>query len=84
MAKLTNPSTTKAKATKATKSARKAFNVDAKITLLAKENPKLKGSACFKRFAKYRSGMKVEAALTAGLRRDDLRWDVAHGFIRVG
>jgi hypothetical protein len=27
--------------------------------------------------------MLVKAALAAGVLREDLRWDVAHGFIRI-
>jgi hypothetical protein len=73
----------KARNTTKAKAARKPYSLDAKITLLTKENPKQKGTACYKRFAKYRSGMLVKAALAAGVLREDLRWDVAHGFIRI-
>jgi hypothetical protein len=58
------------------------FAGDAKIKLLV-ENPKRPSSGAFKRFAKYRDGMTVDAALQAGVRRDDLAWDVRHGFVAV-
>jgi len=62
---------------------KKKSNDDAKITILAKENPKRKGSAAAKRFALYTSGMKVSTALEKGVTRGDLRHDTAHKFIEV-
>jgi hypothetical protein len=57
--------------------------LDQKITVLAKQNPKARGSACHRRFAKYRSGMTVKAALAAGVLREDLHWDNERKFIRI-
>lgn len=53
------------------------------ITLLSETNPKKPGSKAHARFANYKSGQTVEEALKAGLRRDDLAWDTAHGFIKI-
>jgi hypothetical protein len=63
--------------------AKAAFKDDAKVKVLAKGNPKTKGSASYKRFAKYKSGMTVAAALKAGITRGDLRWDVERAFISI-
>ncbi len=52
-----------------------------RITLLEEGNPKRGKSR--DRFALYRDGMSVQAALSAGLRPEDLRWDHAHGFIDI-
>jgi hypothetical protein len=85
MVKARNSTTTKAKATKATKAkaARKPYGMDAKITLLTKENPKTRGTKCFRRYAKYKNTMTVQQALAAGVTRPDLRWDSDHKFIRI-
>lgn len=56
---------------------------DKKIRVLVKENPKRKGTAGAKRFALYRSGMTVAAALKAGVTRADLNWDTEHKFIEI-
>jgi len=56
---------------------------DAKITVLAAENPKKPGSEAFKRFEKYRTGSKVSTTLANGVTRADLSWDRAHGFIAI-
>jgi hypothetical protein len=78
--------TTKAKAKKPAPKTKRAakFPADAKIKLLVDANPKRKGSACFKRFAKYKTGMSVAQALEKGLTRPDLIWDVDRGFISIG
>jgi hypothetical protein len=51
------------------------------VKMLVQENPKRGASA--QRFALYRDGMTVAAALAAGVQRADLRWDLAHGWIAV-
>jgi hypothetical protein len=76
--------TTKAKTKKPAAKRAAKFPADGKIKLLVDANPKRKGSACFKRFAKYKTGMTVEAALAKGLTRPDLIWDVDHQFISIG
>jgi hypothetical protein len=64
-------------------SGRTRKNADAKITLLAKENPKRPASDAYKRFAKYKTGMTVGEALKAGVTSGDLAYDVKHEFIRI-
>lgn len=61
------------------------------IRLLAKDNPKQKGSAARARFALYRDGMTVAeyfaACMQAGFTKrnvsDDLRYDQEHGSIKI-
>jgi hypothetical protein len=53
------------------------------IELLATSNPKRVGTATWKRFSIYRSGMTVAEFLAAGGRRVDLPWDSKHQFIRI-
>jgi hypothetical protein len=57
------------------------FDLGSKIKVIAKANPKKGDSA--KRFAKYKSGLTVEATLARGLTRGDIRYDVAKGFIAL-
>jgi len=54
----------------------------AKITYVESPNPKRGDSR--DRFAKYRKGMTVGAAIKAGLLPADIRWDMAKGLIKVG
>lgn len=60
------------------------FALDAKIKVLAKDNPKRKGSKAFKTFAKYKSNMTVAEAIKAGINWSALRYDSAHEIISVG
>jgi hypothetical protein len=53
------------------------------VRLCVNENPKMIGSACRKRFDLYRDGMTVDDAMKAGVWRQDIQWDLAHGFIRL-
>jgi hypothetical protein len=53
------------------------------ITLLVKENPKRKGSACYPRFDLYEDGMTVADYIAAGGRKADIKWDVDKKFIEV-
>jgi hypothetical protein len=46
-------------------------------------NPKKAGSATFERFAKYIDGATVADSLKNGVLSGDIRWDLAHGFIRI-
>ena len=59
----------KAKAAKVTNGKRHTFNPEHKITLLipVAQNPKRKNSKEAKRYALYRNGMSVQAALDAGM-----------------
>lgn len=61
------------------------YSPDATVHLLTKdgENPKRKGTAAYKAFAKYKNGMTVAEALKAGVRNNDLRWDAEHKFIEI-
>jgi hypothetical protein len=54
-----------------------------KVRLLVKENPKQPNSASRARFDRYRNEMTVDEALSVGIRPEDVRWDVAHGFIEL-
>jgi hypothetical protein len=56
---------------------------DKKIELLAKENPKRKGTKAHKRFAAYRTGMTTSEAKEAGLTAVDLAHDSSHGYIKL-
>jgi hypothetical protein len=47
-------------------------------------NPKQPGSKAAARYDKYRTGMTIDEALNAGLRMDDLQWDVRRNFITLG
>jgi hypothetical protein len=60
------------------------FIADSKIKVLVDTNPKREGSASYKRFAIYKSGMTVAEAIAKGLTRPDLNWDVDHQFISIG
>lgn len=60
-----------------------AFPADGKISLRVESNPKRKGSKSYDRFAHYKNGMTVEAAVKAGVLYADLKWDSEHGFIAV-
>lgn len=72
----------KAAATKKTGAApRVLFPNDHIIKLVIDHNPKRGASA--ERFALYRSGMTVEDALKAGVRRADLKWDTQRNFIEI-
>lgn len=59
------------------------FQPEQKITILAKENPKRAGSTAAERFALYKNGMTVKAALEAGVKAADLSWDAAKGHISI-
>lgn len=59
------------------------FALTAKITVLAKANPKRKGSKAEKQFNLYKSGQTVEQALKAGVPWRDIRWDSEQKFIKV-
>ena len=54
-----------------------------KIKVLAKENPKRKGSAAYQRFELYRKSTTVADFIAKGGRTIDLAYDQAHDFIKV-
>jgi len=56
---------------------------EAKITLLAKENPKREGSASHKRFGLYKTGMTVGEFISKGGTLADVAWDARKNFISV-
>jgi len=62
---------------------RSKFDLDKKITVLVKDNPKREGTMAFKRFEFYRSGMTVRTALEKGVSGLDLAWDSKHDFIKI-
>lgn len=77
---------TKTKKTNGTKKANgraAPFAHKAKITVLAKENPKREGSEAHKVFGLYRKHRTVADFLKAGGTTAHLRWDSGHGFIRI-
>jgi hypothetical protein len=49
----------------------------------AENNPKRPGSSSHGRFALYVDGMTVKEAIEAGLRRDDITWDVNKGYLTL-
>jgi len=53
------------------------------IKVLAEKNPKREGSASFKRFALYKSGMTVGAFVEKGGTLGDVHYDTAHKYISV-
>lgn len=59
------------------------FAPEAKIKVLAKENPKRAGSASFKRFALYEKSATVAEFLKAGGTAGDLHYDSVHEYIKV-
>jgi hypothetical protein len=64
----------KAPAKKAAPPARAKFSDDAKIKLIAKENPRRKGTIAYEKFAKFKDGMTVGEFVKAGERHED--WDM--------
>lgn len=54
-----------------------------RIRILVDANPKQIGSASRERFGRYQTGMSVEEAYSVGIRPEDIRWDVAHGFLEL-
>lgn len=59
------------------------FNLDAIVTVLAKENPKRAGSDSARRFELWKPGRPLRESLEAGVTAADARWDLKHGFIRL-
>lgn len=59
------------------------FPDTAKITVLAKESPKRKGSNRDIRFQKYKTGMTIRQYLDAGGRSSDVKVDVEAGHIKI-
>lgn len=70
-------------AKKASSTAVTQFKLDAKITVIAKDNPKRRGSKEAKRFDRYRNGMTVQAARDLGMDNLNLTGDVERGYIKV-
>ena len=57
------------------------YDRDARIQICVPKNPKREGSAGYKRFALYKSGMRIRDFLQAGGKTIDLDWDRERGFI---
>ena len=73
------PKAPKAKSTRVTR-----LDPDAKITKLAKDNPRREGSNRAKRFDVYKNGMTVAQALEyEGVLPTGIRTDVADGLIKL-
>lgn len=60
-----------------------AEDTSKKIKVLVDENPKREGSESAKRFAFYKNGMTIAAALEKGVTVGDIRWDVKHEYIAL-
>jgi hypothetical protein len=68
------------------------YNPEQVITMLVDKNPKNGDTASSRKFALYRNGMMVaeyiEAVVKSGQKKgkaiSGIRWDLAHGFIKVG
>src|SRR5262245_30876849 len=73
---------TASKATGAKRGPAPEFADDMVISVLV-PNPKRPGSMAYDRYQNYEDGMTVAAALAAGLRRDDFRWDTDKGHIVI-
>jgi hypothetical protein len=58
-------------------------NSTPKIRVLRPTNPKKPGTKAWHRFNLYKDGMTTNEALRAGLTREDLRYDIEHGFIEI-
>lgn len=56
---------------------------DPRVIVSVAPNPKTPGSAAHQRYQLYGVGMRVDEALTAGLRRLDIEHDTRRGFIEV-
>jgi aldehyde dehydrogenase (NAD+) len=54
-----------------------------RITWVTEENPKQERSKSHDRFALYRVGMTVDEFIAAGGKREDIKWDMERGFIRL-
>lgn len=59
------------------------LNKDAIISYVA-PNPKKYGSKTWEQYNLYRTGMTVGEALHAGFHQQNIRWDLDHGFLRLG
>jgi hypothetical protein len=55
-----------------------------KIQLIVKENPHREGSGRWKRWSLYKDGMTIQAALEAGLNKNNLRYSILDGHIKIG
>jgi lipoprotein-anchoring transpeptidase ErfK/SrfK len=59
------------------------FLDDQVVTYVAAENPKREGTDTHERFKLYSKGKTVSQLLGAGVRREDLIWDVKKGFVEI-
>jgi hypothetical protein len=66
-----------------TRGRKPAFGRDAKIKLLAKENPHRPGTKCFKMFAKYKDGMTIGDVIKAGVPYTNVRYLSGLGHIKL-
>ena len=62
----------------------KLYPEDSKLELLAKENPKKKGSKAAERFEGYTGAKTVGDALAKGVTYADIAYDVGRQFVKVG
>jgi hypothetical protein len=67
----------------ATNGARMRLDPEAKIKIVAKENPNREGSGRYKRWAKYKDGMTVKEAIKAGFSPVNIHYSVSDGHIKL-
>lgn len=56
---------------------------DGKAYNTTDNNPKRAGTKSGDRFAKYKAGQTLEAAVAAGVSAADIKWDESHGYIKI-
>jgi hypothetical protein len=57
---------------------------DPRVVLAFAPNPKKPGTAAYARYALYATGRTCDELRRAGMRAEDFRYDVAHGFLQLG
>ena len=69
---------------RAKKKRSRTARVDRRVVLQVAPNPKKPGTGSHLRYAHWRVGETVEAAVARGMTRADVRYDVARGYVVVG
>ena len=74
---------TKSKPRRQSHGRRPTLPSDARIKILARGNPHVKGSKVARRFAKYANGMTVAQLIEKGGTRSDLKFQLDHGWVKL-
>jgi len=53
------------------------------LVVIEKENPRRSGTAGADNWRKYKTGQTLQEAIDKGIGMNHLRWDLAHGFVRL-